>query len=53
MGKLFGTGETTDIHQGPDLEFLQEGKKIHYGPVGMSDGENFNACVVGGFQELG
>ncbi len=42
MGKRFGTGKTTDIHKGPNLEFLQEGKKIRYGPVGMSDGENFN-----------
>jgi len=53
MGKLFGAGKTTDIHEGPNLEFLQEGKKIRHGPVGVSDGENFNACVVGGFQEWG
>jgi len=53
MGKPFGAGKTTDIHEGLNLEFLQEGKKIRHGPVGVSDGENFNACVVDGFQELG
>ncbi len=53
MGKPFGAGKTADIHQGPNLEFLQEGKKIYDGPVGVSDGENFKACFFAGFQWLG
>ncbi len=52
MGEPFGAGNTTDIHEDPNLEFLQEGKKIYDGPVGVSDGEKIRVCLFGGFQGL-
>ena len=41
MGKCFGAGKTTDIHEGPNLELLQEGEKVRNGPVGVTDGKKF------------
>jgi len=41
MGKYFGAGKTTDIHEGPNLELLQEREKVRNGPVGVTDGKKF------------
>ena len=52
MGKLFRSEKTAYIHEGSNFECLQEAEKFLYGLVGVSNGENFNAFVVGGIQKI-